>query len=352
MSNDFYTHGSYPATGASGASASMRAELALISAGFDKLPVLTGQGDEFVVVNAGGTALTSIAAAAVRTALALVIGTNVQAWDADLDAIAALTSAANKMPYATGAQTWALTDLSAFARTILDDADAAAVRTTVGAAASGANTDITSLAAPALGAATATTQSAGDASTKVATTAYADTAAANAVPSGTVVFTLATTAASGWVLFDDGTIGSAASGATSRANADTEVVYTLLWNGTANAQCAVSTGRGANAAADFAANKTIALPKALGRALAVAGAGAGLTSRVLALALGSEDAVVVAHTHPQQASTMLGNTTAPSTGGTFVGNSVGTGGTTQSTGVSGTGANMPPELFLNAMVKL
>lgn len=62
---------------------------------------------------------------------------------------------------------------------------------------SGANTDITSLAAPALGAATATTQSAGDNSTKVATTAYADAAitafpAASATTAGKVE--LATTA--------------------------------------------------------------------------------------------------------------------------------------------------------------
>jgi hypothetical protein len=45
-------------------------------------------------------------------------------------------------------------------------------RTNLGAAASGANTDITSLSAPALGAATATTQSVGDSTTKVATTAF------------------------------------------------------------------------------------------------------------------------------------------------------------------------------------
>lgn len=61
---------------------------------------------------------------------------------------------------------------------------AAGARTALGAAASGANTDITSLSAPAIGAATATTASAADNSTKVATTAYVDTAIALRLPAG------------------------------------------------------------------------------------------------------------------------------------------------------------------------
>lgn len=63
----------------------------------------------------------------------------------------------------------------------------------------------------------------------------------------------------GAVRLNGRTIGNASSGATERANADTEDLYTFLWNNLANGQAAVSTGRGASAAADYAANKTIAL---------------------------------------------------------------------------------------------
>jgi hypothetical protein len=62
---------------------------------------------------------------------------------------------------------------------------------------------------------------------------------------------------SGWVRCNDRTIGSGASGATERANADTQALFEYLWNNFSNALCPVSGGRGASAEADFNANKTI-----------------------------------------------------------------------------------------------
>lgn len=73
------------------------------------------------------------------------------------------------------------------------------------------------------------------------------------------------TAPSGWVRCNGLTIGNASSSATERANADTANLFTHLWNEYSNSVCAVSGGRGASAAADYAANKAIALPDMRGR---------------------------------------------------------------------------------------
>lgn len=53
------------------------------------------------------------------------LGTSYQAKDATLTAIAGLTTAADQIPYATGADTFAMTALSAFMRSALGAADSA-----------------------------------------------------------------------------------------------------------------------------------------------------------------------------------------------------------------------------------
>lgn len=116
---------------------------AVISAG-----TITGITD--LAVADGGTGASDAATA--RTNLGLVIGTNVQAFDATLAALAAANWAQNALPIGTGADTLSQVSFAAntfpargstgdlvaktisdFALTILDDANAAAVRGTVGA---------------------------------------------------------------------------------------------------------------------------------------------------------------------------------------------------------------------------
>jgi hypothetical protein len=90
---------------------------------------------------------------------------------------------------------------------------------------------------------------------------------------------------SGWVRANGRTIGSATSGATERANADCQALFQYLWG--ADANLAVSGGRGVSAAADWAANKTIALPDWAGRALAgLDDMGAGAKGRLTLQYLG------------------------------------------------------------------
>jgi microcystin-dependent protein len=109
---------------------------------------------------------------------------------------------------------------------------------------------------------------------------------------GDIKYTFKTTASTGWLLLTGGsarTIGSATSGATLRANADTLNLYTIIWNGCVDAIAPVTGGRGANAAADFAANKPIQLPNLVDRSPIGAGAAtAGLTARVLGTEYGEE----------------------------------------------------------------
>jgi microcystin-dependent protein len=197
---------------------------------------------------------------------------------------------------------------------------------------------------------------------------------------GDVKHTAKSSAPSGWVLMNDGTIGDASSSATTRANADCHALFVLLWNNISNTYCPVAGGRGSSAEADWSTHHQISIPKALGRALASAGAGSGLTSRALGQILGEE-------THTLTAAEQASMSVSGSASGTvsiginlpvqetegdgggansLQGSSDGavttmavSGSSSVSLGISGTAAgsgaaheNMQPTLFLNFLMKL
>ena len=207
---------------------------------------------------------------------------------------------------------------------------------------------------------------------------------------GDVKLTFKTVADAGWVLMNDSTIGDPSSNAT-YANANASALFQLLYANISDADAPILTGGGAattrgaqgSAAAAFASHCRLTLPLVLGRALAAAGGGSGLTARTLGHALGEETHTLStgetpAHTHGYGGTTggesaththqIQQSSTATFGAGSFAGASQPTtvntstesqghthnySGTTDSGGLGG-GAhnNMQPTTFLNVMIKL
>lgn len=204
-------------------------------------------------------------------------------------------------------------------------------------------------------------------------------AGVNAVtePTGVVKDYIGANAPSGYVLLSGRTIGDASSSATERANADTATLYALLWDNMTNTEAPVSSGRGANAAADFAAHKTITLPDARGRVIAgkdnmggttasrLTSGGSGITGTTLGTSGGGEThtlttAQLAIHNH-----TVLGTSglatlwdavgVAAQIGGFAGGDGVTGARGSASGGNNGSGAahqNTQPTLVLNKIIKL
>ncbi len=171
------------------------------------------------------------------------------------------------------------------------------------------------------------------------------------IPVGTVQQYIGTTAPLGWLLLQGGTIGDASSAATVRANADTETLYCLLWNSLSNAQAPVSSGRGATAAEDFAAHKTITLPDARGRAVIGSGTGSGLTARTHGATGGAETHTLTITEMPSHAHSYgtFSFALAGSNAANIPVNAAN--GTTAYTGGNGAHNNMQPWLALNYIIK-
>lgn len=123
-----------PTTGSFQGSDATLTALAGVSATANQLPYFDGSDTATVTpfTLAGRNLLDDADAAAQRATLGLVIGTDVQAQDAELAAIAGLTSLADRVPYYTGTGTAALATFTSAGRALVDDASAADQRTTLG----------------------------------------------------------------------------------------------------------------------------------------------------------------------------------------------------------------------------
>lgn len=176
------------------------------------------------------------------------------------------------------------------------------------------------------------------------------------LPIGTVQAYVGTTAPTNWLILNGDSIGSAASAA-DQASDDYEGLFTLFWNSMADTEAAVSSGRGASAAADWAANKTLTMPDARGRAIIGTGTGTSLTARTHGDTDGEEThelttAELASHTHTITKERKFGSNQGGSPGW---GNDVGDAGnaefTTDATGSGTAHNNMQPWLALNWIVK-
>lgn len=80
----------------------------------------------------GKSLIDDVTASDARSTLGLTIGTDIQAWDAGLQSISSLTISADQLLYTTALDTYATTSLTAYGRSLIDDVDATAARSTLG----------------------------------------------------------------------------------------------------------------------------------------------------------------------------------------------------------------------------
>lgn len=106
----------------------------ILAATTDDNPAPVTVGEDTLVGRITGGNIAALTPSQVRTMLSLVIGTNVQAYHANLAALSGLTGAADKVPFFTGAGALALTTVTGFARTLLAADDQSEAKDALGIA--------------------------------------------------------------------------------------------------------------------------------------------------------------------------------------------------------------------------
>lgn len=167
----------------------------------------------------------------------------------------------------------------------------------------------------------------------------------------------------GWVLMNDGTIGNGSSNATTRANQDTYPLFSLIWNLFSGSQSlapmltsgGVPIAYGADATADFTANRQLTLTAAAGRVMAgVSGA------HLIGTVTGSEThtmtiSELVTHSHNAGApgtAFMCGFPPGTGTFNAIAGNNNGFVSTTATEGSSTPFSIVQPTVFMTLWIKL
>lgn len=108
--------------------------IAGLTSAADRLPYFTGSGTAALATFSAfaRTLVDDADASAARSTLGVAIGSDVAAYDAGLASLATVDTAADLLPYTTAANTWGATALTSFARGLLDDTDASGARSTLG----------------------------------------------------------------------------------------------------------------------------------------------------------------------------------------------------------------------------
>jgi hypothetical protein len=174
---------------------------------------------------------------------------------------------------------------------------------------------------------------------------------------GTVEAYFGSTAPTGALLCNGGTIGSASSGASALASADASDLFALLWNW-ANADSAIldsagsASSRGASASADFAANKRLTLPDLRGEFIRGLDLSRGVDS---ARAIGSAQSQQIGtHSHDVRHATSGGSANDTTTNGGIMTDSVTAGNVDWAVLNTGTGIgseNRPRNIALTYIVR-